>query len=99
MKTDFSKADKLVNEAIKGGLTSLGGDIKKRAIILAPKDSGDLRQSARVDVKPDEVTVSFNTAYAERRHYENNLHPATKYYLTNALRSIRNINNYFKRVF
>lgn len=99
MKTNFSKVDKLVNVAIKAGLTSLGSDIKKRAVILAPKDSGDLRQSARVDVGNDTVTVSFNTAYARRRHYENNLHPSTKYYLLNAFKSIKSVRNYFKETF
>lgn len=99
MKTDFSKADKLVDQAMKAGLTSLGNDVKKRAVILAPVDSGDLRQSARVDVASDEVAISFNMEYAERRHYENLLHPSTKYYLTNALKSIKNLSKYFRETF
>lgn len=98
MPTDFSKADKLVDQMMKAGLTSLGTDIANRAVILAPKDTGALRQSKRVDVGNDTVTVSFNTPYARRRHYENNLHPATKLYLTNALKSIKSLDKYFKKV-
>ena len=97
MATDFSKVDKLVDQALKAGLASLGKDIQNRAIVLAPKDTGALRQSARTDVGNDRVTVSFNTAYARRRHWENNLHPATKKYLTNALKSITSLSKYFKR--
>lgn len=96
MSTNFSKVDKLVDAAVKSGLNSLGNDIKKRAVILAPKDTGALRQSSKVDVGKDSVAVSFNMPYARRRHYENNLHPSTKLYLTNALKSITNVGKYFK---
>lgn len=101
MATDFSKVDRLVDKAISVGLTRLGDDVKRRAIILAPKDTGRLRQSARVELKSngDTVVVSFNTDYAKMRHYVNNLHPSTRYYLTNALKSIKNVNNYFTRSF
>ena len=96
--TDFSRVDKLVDNLMTAGLNSLGNDVKKRATILAPVDSGDLRQSARVDVdsSKDIVTISFNTAYARRRHYENNLNPSTRYYLSNALKSITNVSKYFR---
>lgn len=97
MSTDFRKVDKLVDKAISVGLENLGKDVKKRAIVLAPKDTGALRQSARVDVKSDSVEISFNTAYARMRHYNNNLHPSTRLYLTNALKSITNVGKYFKR--
>lgn len=96
MSTNFSKVDKLVDAAVKSGLNSLGNDIKKRAVILAPKDTGALRQSSKVDVGKDSVAVSFNMPYARRRHYENNLHPSTKLYLANALKSITNVGKYFK---
>jgi hypothetical protein len=99
--TDFSKVDKLVNKAVKAGMYNLGTDVKRRAIIRAPKDSGDLRASARVDIRSngETVDISFNTPYAKRRHYENNLHPATRLYLTNALKSIKSIGNYFRKQF
>ena len=99
MPTDFKKVDMLVNSLVAAGLQSLGNDVKKRAIILAPKDTGALRQSAKVHLNStkDTVTVSFNTEYARLRHYVNNLHPATRLYLTNSLKSIKNLNKYFKK--
>src|SRR5574344_683051 len=99
MATDFKKVDALVNQMMKAGLQSLGNDVKKRAVILAPKDTGALRQSAKVHLNStkDTVTVSFNTEYARLRHYVNNLHPATRLYLTNSLKSIKNLNKYFKK--
>jgi len=99
--TEWAAVDKLVNQAIMGGLNSLGEDVKKRAIRLAPKDTGRLRNSGKVELKPnsDTVEISFNTPYAKRRHYENNLHPATKLYLSNALKSITDVSKYFKRSF
>ena len=99
MPTNFKKVDGLVNSLITAGLQSLGDDVKKRSQILAPKDTGALRQSAKVHVNStkDTVTVSFNTEYSRLRHYQNRKHPATRYYLTNALKSIKNLNKYFKK--
>lgn len=98
-KPDWSKVDKLVTASMKAGLNELGKDVQKRAILLAPKDTGRLRASSKVDVseKGNTVFISFNTPYANRRHWENNLHPATRKYLTNALTSIKNIMKYFKK--
>lgn len=97
--TDFGEADRLVNSAISSGLSNLGDDVKRRAVILAPKDSGDLRASSKVDMvsNGETVNVSFNTAYARRRHYENRLHPSTRLYLTQALKSVTDLSKYFKR--
>ena len=99
MPTNFKKVDGLVDQMMKAALQGIGNDVKKRSQILAPKDTGALRRSAKVHLNStkDTVTVSFNTEYARRRHYENNLHPATKNYLTNALKSIRNLKKYFKK--
>ena len=97
---NWTKVDKLVDATMAAGLTSLGNDIRRRAVVLAPKLTGALRQSARSDfttTKGDEIFISFNTPYARRRHRENNLHPSTKYYLTNALKSIKATKKYFKR--
>lgn len=99
MATNFKRVDALVDAAMKTGLLALGNDVKKRAIVLAPKDSGTLRQSAKIESKPNSVIVSFNTPYARRRHYENYLHPSTKLYLNNALRSVKNVTKYFKKAF
>lgn len=99
MATDFKKVDMLVNSLVAAGMQSLGDDVKKRSQILAPKDTGALRRSAKVHLNStkDTVTVSFNTAYARRRHYENRKHVASLYYLSNALKSIKSVNKYFKR--
>lgn len=98
--TDFSKVDKMVDQMMVVGLKSLGDDVKKRAVILAPKASGDLRQSAKVNVssKGDRVIISFNTAYSRLRHYVNFKNRSTKYYLTNSLKSITNVSKYFRRI-
>ena len=99
MATDFKKVDMLTNSLISAGLQSLGDDVKKRSQILAPKDTGALRRSAKVHLNStkDTVTISYNTEYARRRHYENRKHVASLYYLSNALKSINNVNKYFKR--
>ena len=99
MPTNFKKVDAMVDSMMKAGLLSLGTDVKKRSQILAPKDTGALRQSAKVHVNStkDTVTVSYNTEYARLRHYVNKLHPATRLYLTNSLKSIKSINKYFKK--
>lgn len=99
MATDFKKVDAIVNSLISAGLQSLGDDVKKRSQILAPKDTGALRRSAKVHLNStkDTVTISYNTEYARRRHYENRKHVASLYYLSNALKSIKSVNKYFKR--
>lgn len=97
MSTNFKRADKLVDDLIKAGLTELGNDIQKRSVVLAPMLTGALRSSARVSpIEKDSVTISFNTAYARRRHYENRKNPSTKHYLTNGMKSITNIERYFR---
>lgn len=99
MKTNWSKVDRLVDASIKAGLQGIGSDVKKRSQILAPKDTGALRRSAKVHLNStkDTVTVSYNTVYARRRHYENRKHVASLYYLSNALKSIKSVNKYFKK--
>lgn len=99
--TDFSKVDRLVDSAMRKGLTSLGNDVRSRSRVLAPRLSGDLVRSARVDVStnPDKVVISYNTEYANIRHWVNNAHPSTRMYLTNALKSINSLSPYFREEF
>ena len=99
MPTNFKKVDGLVNSLVSAGLQSLGDDVKKRSQILAPKDTGALRRSAKVHLNStkDTVTVSYNTVYARKVHNLNRKHPATMHYLTNALKSISNLNKYFRK--
>ena len=99
MPTDFKKVDGLVNSLVAAGMQSLGDDIRRRSQILAPKDTGALRRSAKVHLNStkDTVTISYNTEYSRLRHEVNNLHPATRKYLSNALKSIKSVNKYFKK--
>ena len=99
MPTNFKKVDMLTNSLISAGMQSLGDDVRRRSQILAPKDTGALRRSAKVHLNStkDTVTVSYNTVYARRRHYENRKHVASLYYLSNALKSIKSVNKYFKK--
>ena len=99
MPTNFKKVDMLTNSLISAGLQSIGEDVRRRSRILAPKDTGALRRSAKVHLNStkDTVTVSFNTEYARIREYSNRKHPATVGYLRNSLKSIKNLNKYFKK--
>lgn len=99
--TDFSKVDRLVDSAMRKGLTALGNDVRRLSRVQAPRLSGDLVRSARVDVStnPDKVVVSYNMPYANRRHWENNAHPSTRMYLTSALKSINSLAPYFREEF
>lgn len=99
MPTNFKKVDMLTNSLIAAGLQGIGSDVKKRSQILAPKDTGALRRSAKVHLNStkDTVTVSYNTEYARKVHNRNLKHPATMHYLSNALKSIKNLNKYFKK--
>ena len=97
--TNFKKVDMLTNSLISAGLQSLGDDVRNRSRILAPKDTGALRRSAKVHLNStkDTVTVSYNTEYARKVHNRNLKHPATMHYLSNALKSIKSVNKYFKK--
>ena len=99
--TDFSKVDRLVDSSMRKGLTSLGNDVRSRSRVLAPRLSGDLVRSARVDVStnPDKVVIGYYVPYAAIRSRINNKHPATRNYLPNALKSITSLAPYFKEEF
>ena len=99
MATNFKKVDGLVNSMVASALQGIGNDVKKRSQILAPKDTGALRRSAKVHLNStkDTVTISYNTVYARKVHNLNRKHPATMYYLSNALKSIKSVNKYFKK--
>ena len=99
MPTNFKKVDMLVNSMVSAALQGIGDDVKKRSQILAPKDTGALRRSAKVHLNStkDTVTVSYNTEYARIREFSNRKHPATVGYLRNALKSIKSVNKYFKK--
>lgn len=79
----LQEEEKRINEA----LSSMGGSILNLAQMYAPVLTGALRADGRVVKEPNSVTVrfgGFSVPYARRRHYENNKHPDTKYYLERA---------------
>lgn len=66
-------------------------DILRQASILAPRDSGNLISSGRIEGKSGQYVVSFggqtggvDVPYAKRRHYENFKNPQTLLYLERA---------------
>lgn len=77
-------------------------DILNRAIMNAPKDTGALVRSGRLNKDGTaSYTVSFGdnrVRYARKREYENKKNPHTIHYLKNAVESVQrgNINKYFR---
>lgn len=72
---------------INNALSKMGSSILNRAQLYAPIKTGALRADGRVVKSENKVVVAFggfSVPYARRRHYENNLHPETKYYLERA---------------
>ena len=72
---------------INGALSKMGTSILNYAQMYAPVKTGALRADGRILKAEDSITVrfgGFSVPYARRRHYENNLHPDTKYYLERA---------------
>lgn len=79
----LQEEEQRINEA----LSRMGGSILNLAQMYAPVLTGALRADGRVVKEPNSVTVrfgGFSVPYARRRHYENNKHPDTKYYLERA---------------
>lgn len=75
------------NERINNALLKMGASILNRAKMYAPVDTGALVADGRIVRHDGSVSVvfgGFSVPYARRRHYENNLHPNTKYYLERA---------------
>lgn len=91
-----AKVDRLVDAMIEKGMTDLGRDIKRRAIILEPVLTGRMRQNTESFPSATTVKVIVDTPYARIRHEINKLHPETRHYLTNALKSITDVGKYFK---
>lgn len=72
---------------INDALAKMGVATLNRARMYAPIKTGALRADGRIEVEPNSVVIAFGgleVPYARRRHYENNLHPDTKYYLQRA---------------
>lgn len=79
MKAEWTK--------INNALAKMGVATLNRARMYAPERTGALKADGRVEIEPHSVVIAFGglqVPYARRRHYENNLHPDTKYYLQRA---------------
>lgn len=91
MKITPNWSNKTLGE-IERGLAEMATDIHTRAVILAPRESGNLIASGRVARSGNmEYTVSFGSArvpYARRRHFENKKNPQTLGYLARAGESV-----------
>lgn len=89
-----------IQQQLKAGLNSLGTEILNEAVQNAPILTGALRESGTLTVDGTMARVRFGNVdvpYARMRHYVNNLHPDTKYYLQRAGDSVtRNAADYFK---
>ena len=72
---------------INNALSKMGSSALNLAKMYAPYKTGELLRDGRVQKEQDSVKIifgGFSVPYARRRHYENNLHPNTKYYLERA---------------
>ncbi len=90
---------KIIRMNVRNALKAMADATLQRAQMLAPVLTGALKSDGRVEPTADGFEVLFGSEkvpYARRRHYENNLHPDTKYYLQNAGESVKRegINNY-----
>lgn len=82
----------------RAGLLNLLFAIDERAKDRAPKDTGALVNSGRTWVTAkgegynqfggESIGYPDAVHYAKMRHYNNNLHPATRFYLTGAVNDI-----------
>lgn len=73
--------------ALKAGLLEMATDIHRRASVFAPKDTGALVNSGRIESVNDGYRVIFGSSrvpYARRRHFENKKNPQTLHYLSRA---------------
>lgn len=74
-------------EGMQAAVLEMSTDIHRRAIILAPKDTRALINSAKIEPIKEGYKVEFGSSkvpYARRRHFENKKNPQTKGYLAKA---------------
>lgn len=78
---------KATTDELNVALNRMGNSVLNLAKMYAPYKTGALLRDGRVRTTNLDTTISFGgfaVPYARRRHYENNLHPQTKYYLERA---------------
>jgi hypothetical protein len=79
-------------------ILQLATDIHRLSQIKAPKDTRALVKSGRIERKERaHYTISYNTPYARRRHFENKKNPQSLNYLKDAGdESVKHIRKYFR---
>jgi len=73
------------------GLLELTTDVHRRSKMLAPVLTRALVNSGVIESIPNGYRVKYGSPrvpYARKRHFENNKHPQTKYYLSKAGESV-----------
>ena len=74
--------------SMKAGLLEMATDIHRRAVILAPIETGALRNSGKITPEgSDAYKISFGSSkvpYARMRHFVNKKNPQTLGYLAKA---------------
>lgn len=73
------------------GLLELTTDVHRRSKMLAPVLTRALVNSGVIESIPNDYRVKYGSPrvpYARKRHFENNKHPQTKYYLSKAGESV-----------
>lgn len=86
LTVDPNWSSKIAKE-ISAGLLELSNDIRTRATILAPKETGALANSGKVEPIADGYKITFGSnrvPYARIRHFVNRKNPQTLGYLTKA---------------
>lgn len=79
--------DKQIESGMKRALAEMANDIRTKAVILAPIETGALKNSGVVEPVPNGYAVRFGSSrvpYARRRHFENRKNPQTLGYLAKA---------------
>lgn len=90
-----------ITRGLQVGLLELATDVQRRAVILAPVDTGALANSGNVEPVIDGYKIQFGSArvpYARKRHFENKKNPQTIGYLAKAGESVvrGNTSKYFR---
>ena len=87
-----------IQSGLQKGLLELTTDVQRRAVILAPIDTGALRSSGQIAPVTDGYMIKFGSSrvpYARRQHFE---HKTQRGYLAKAGENVArgNVSKYFK---
>ncbi|NCU40854.1 hypothetical protein EOL73_03805 [Candidatus Saccharibacteria bacterium] len=90
--------DGMTEKGIQAGLLEMATDIQSRSVVIAPIDTGALRNSGKVSPVTDGYKVSFGGSkvpYARRQYFE---HKAKSHWLEKAADGIArgNLSKYWR---